>query len=196
MKIAALNLSASLATFEFGVDELVWPRQAPCWMADELRLGPIPLTPRILSVALTHLSAIYDIILLDLEYALVLEDDVFFQPLFPDQLSSLISNAPSWWDIIFLSQCYPEMAGAAWNGGGKEETPGLWRMPTSRCADAYLISQEGARKLLSSMPLRFTNDHHLNIVPGTAFYWADPFLCSPDPLLPSLLSDSKGVHER
>ena len=53
--------------------------------------------------------------------------------------------------------------------------PRLWRTGKGRCADAYLLSADGARKVLASLPMRAVFDWHVNFIPGAELLWLEPF---------------------
>jgi GR25 family glycosyltransferase involved in LPS biosynthesis len=145
--------------------------------------------PSDLSLVMKHASVAYDIVVQNHSHGLVLEDDVEFQEAFVDILVNIIKDAPRGWDAIFLSECYPGMVAASWGTGGENVAPRLWRMPGARCSDAYLLSQEGARKLLLSMPLaEMAMDWHFGRLEDPVFLWTDPFIVRGDPSLPSALN--------
>ena len=186
MHLDAIGLSAALTTFEFDVSEINVQRALACWMDPGL-LGVV--APRVLSVAMKHISVAYDVVNRGLVHALILEDDVEFRPTFPESVAGFLADAPPGWDVIFLSECYPGMLGAVWAGGGIFEAPRLWRMKTGRCTEAFLLSQAGARMLLSSMPLKaFALDWQFNGISGAALYWADPPECRQDRSVSSALN--------
>ena len=186
MHLDAIGLSAAITTFEFDVSEINVQRALACWMHPGL-LGVV--APRVLSLAMKHISIAYDVVNRGLLHALVLEDDVEFRPTFPESVVGFLADAPPRWDAIFMSECYPGMLGAEWAGGGIFEAPRLWRMKTGRCTDAFLLSQSGARMLLTSMPLKaFAIDWQFNVISGAALYWADPPECRQDRAAPSALN--------
>ena len=170
---------------------------ASCWQTPELLYLPKSkhLSPRILSHGMTHAAIMYEVVDKNHDFALILEDDVEFMTSFESSLLLFLTSAPPGRDFIFLSECYPGMTGKLW--GGFEEVPRLWRMPYARCSDGFLVSQLGARKVLESLPLRTVYDIHLNYINNkpSAFYWADPFIIKHNNNLPSLLTNSAGIHE-
>jgi GR25 family glycosyltransferase involved in LPS biosynthesis len=53
------------------------------------------------SVALKHYVALSKIVDLDLEHALVIEDDVIFSDMFLYKLNNIINSLPNDWDVYF-----------------------------------------------------------------------------------------------
>ena len=188
LHLDALGIPAALTSFEFDASNFNISEKQTCWMTPELIAVKV-MRPSVFSLAIKHASVAYDIVVQNHSHGLVLEDDVEFQEAFVDILVNILKDAPRGWDAIFLSECYPGMVAASWGTGGEYVAPRLWRMPRSRCSDAFLLSQEGARKVLLSMPLAaMAIDWQLNIMKNTTFLWTDPFIVRADRSLPSALN--------
>ena len=188
LHLDALGIPAALTSFEFDASNFNMSEKQTCWMMPELIAEKV-VRPSVLSLAMKHISVAYDIVVQNHPHALVLEDDVEFQEAFVGILVNIIKDAPRGWDAIFLSECYPGMIAAKWGKGGEYVAPRLWRMPGARCLDAFLLSQEGARKVLLSMPLAaMAIDWQLNIMKNTTYLWTDPFIVRADRSLPSALN--------
>jgi GR25 family glycosyltransferase involved in LPS biosynthesis len=188
LHLDALGIPAALTSFEFDASNFNVSEKQTCWMTPTL-INRKVVRPSDLSLVMKHASVAYDIVVQNHSHGLVLEDDVEFQEAFVDILVKILKDAPSGWDAIFLSECYPGMVAASWGTGGEYVAPRLWRMPGARCTDAYLLSQEGARKLLLSMPLaEMAIDWHFGHLKDPVFLWTDPFIVRGDPSLPSALN--------
>jgi GR25 family glycosyltransferase involved in LPS biosynthesis len=188
LHLDALGIPAALTSFEFDASNFNASEKQTCWMTPTLIARNV-VRPSDLSVAMKHTSIAYDIVVQNHSHGLVLEDDAEFQEAFVDILVNIIKVAPRGWDAIFVSECYPGMVAASWGTGGEYVAPRLWRMPGARCSDAYLLSQEGARKLLLSMPLaEMAMDWHFGHLKDPVFLWTDPFIVRGDPSLPSALN--------
>jgi hypothetical protein len=188
LHLDALGIPAALTSFEFDASNFNMSEKQTCWMTPTL-IDRKVVRLSDLSVAMKHTSVAYDIVVRNHSHGLVLEDDAEFQEAFVDILVNIIKVAPRGWDAIFLSECYPGMVAASWGTGGEYVAPRLWRMPGARCSDAYLLSQEGARKLLLSMPLaEMAMDWHFGRLKDPVFLWTDPFIVRGDPSLPSALN--------
>jgi len=147
-------------------------------LRDQLFIEPQPLTlptkleldcsiqmsrPEI-AIARSHIEVWRQIIASKHEYALVLEDDVWFRPGFAQNLDQAWTeietqfNKKSNFDILYLS--YKEVK----NGAPKtfissnvfSPERGLWYL------SGYVVSREGAEKLLTSLPCRGPVDLWIN----------------------------------
>ena len=124
-----------------------------------------------LSVAMKHVAAAWDVFHAGHEIALVLEDDVYLLPSFSASVAQVIGEAPPGWDFIFVGGCY-NLQAVYW--AGVKVTDKLWRVPRSRCAHAYLMSFEGAAKLLRSLPITTAFDIHVSdAIENVAIYWVE-----------------------
>ena len=188
LHLDALGIPAALTSFEFDASNFNISEKQTCWMTPKIIADKV-VRPPVLSLAMKHASVAYDIVAQNHSHGLVLEDDAEFQQAFVEILGNIIKDAPRGWDAIFLSECYPGMVAASWGTRGEYVAPRLWRMPGARCTDAYLLSQEGARKVLLSMPLAaMAIDWHFNNIKNTTFLWTDPFIVRADRSMPSALN--------
>lgn len=112
------------------------------------------------SFTLGHLIAAQAMVLHGLRFAIVLEDDAFFLPGFPGEVRRLLRQletvTPSW-DFVSLGRCFGLMMPL-----GEQVSPNLWFTRAISCGHGQLVSQAGARRLLSSLPLRAGFDNHVN----------------------------------
>ena len=124
----------------------------------------IPMTVQEIAVALSHISVWRKIADGDQEYALVLEDDVWFQNGFAQHLdqawNELIGKTEQedLFDMLYLS--YKEVLNGAQKTFFTENTfipiRGLWYL------SGYVLSRRGACKLLQNLPCRGPIDLWIN----------------------------------
>jgi GR25 family glycosyltransferase involved in LPS biosynthesis len=127
--------------------------------------------PRVISVTSAHFATAWDVFSKGLEYALVLEDDALLLSSFTPSIARALVEAPATWHMIFLGGCADLHVPAA------DASKLLWPRREARCAHAYLLSYEGARLMLDSLPMRWTIDFHINMaaVSGSwEVFWAEP----------------------
>jgi hypothetical protein len=166
---------AANALFVTAFDSSVLPfSSASCLFGNFSRYAQFlkPLTPGEASNSLKQVSVAFDVVLSGAKAVLVLEDDVYLSQSFASVLDLVLRTVPDPWDAVFLSQCYPGLT--AWRKKGVQVTPRLWRTGLGRCADAYLLSARGARKVLSSLPMRAVFDWHVNFIEADLL-WLEPF---------------------
>lgn len=125
---------------------------------------PIRMSRPEIAVARSHIEVWRQILVSNYEYALILEDDVWFKPGFATNLDhawteiKTQSNKESCFDILYLS--YEEIK----NGAPKtfisrsvfRPERGLWFL------SGYIISRKGVEKLLSLLPCRGPIDLWIN----------------------------------
>jgi len=149
----------------YTLEDQLFVEPQPNALPERLELRhPIPMTMPEVAVALSHISVWRQIAVGDREYALVLEDDVWFQSGFARNLEqaweelSANGGAEEHFDILYLS--YKEVK------YGAQKTfispnlfcpvRGLWYM------SGYILSREGARRLLRRLPCRGPVDLWIN----------------------------------
>jgi GR25 family glycosyltransferase involved in LPS biosynthesis len=152
------------------------------------------LGPRVLSLAIKHIIAIWDMWQNGLEVALVLEDDVELASTFSQDVLSSLEEVPLNWDMITVGTCFNLHS----TDESRRVSQRLYRPISSnlatRCTHAILWSYNGARKLLASLPIRWAIDFHINAVAGEAdweSYWMEPALALQSEALPSLLQSER-----
>lgn len=127
----------------------------PSALPDRVELDrPISMTPQEVAVALSHVSVWRRIAAGEQEYALVLEDDVWFRIGFARQIDQAwgelmeLDEVRGQFDILYLS--YKEVKNGAQKSLLSESifrpVRGLWYM------SGYVLSRQGARKLLKLLP--------------------------------------------
>ncbi len=149
-------------------------------LADQLQVEPNPfikidvnskvhkikMTPQEVAIALSHIHLWQKIASDDISYTLVLEDDVYFEHGFANSLddawSDIISKSShsSAFDILFLS--FQEVGIKSHNKihrKGLVHRPdyGIWQ------ASGYVLSKDGAQKLLNMFPVYGPIDLWLNL---------------------------------
>ncbi len=144
-----------------------------------LRVYGVNVLPSEIGCYLSHYRLYERIVREDIPYALILEDDLEFEPTFPQILQALLNSANGMWKVVRLTTLrgkvetgeHPKFAGKIVQklGAGSH----LYRLSTHVLgAGAYLISQEGA-KIMSDygrrifMPIDQTMDRFWenNLVP-------------------------------
>lgn len=149
-------------------------------LADQLQVEPNPfikidanskahkikMTPQEVAIALSHIHLWEKIASEDISYTLVLEDDVYFERGFANSLdaawSDIISKSShsSAFDILFLSfQEVGIKSNIKIHRKGLVHRPdcGIWQ------ASGYVISKDGAQKLLDMLPTYGPIDLWLNL---------------------------------
>jgi len=181
--LARHNLTAQFIR-QFDKEELQ-PDHLECLMAADsetrrrydkkLMLGEI-------SDFVKHLAAFSAIQRNNCTRALVLEDDVQEDGKLPTTLVALLSEAmgllPPDFDILFVGGCLGiKCSQSAQRISGKGVS--LCRAERSRCGDAYIISLQGAAKLIKSLPIRAPIDWQMNYESSVLNMWySDPPLFS------------------
>ena len=147
---------------------------------DEARAREIKMTKQEVAVALSHIEVWKLIAHGDVPCALVLEDDVFMTYGFARDLettwSSLTPSGADEPDFDLLYLAFDEVGNASPAQDGdrarKLQQPGIWE------AAAYVLSRDGARKLLNAAPVYGPIDLWLNMQFGRlrAFTAARPLI--------------------
>jgi hypothetical protein len=130
-----------------------------------------PLSRSEVSLAMKQTAAMFDAFRRGNKVSLIIEDDVRFEHTFLDSLEQVLEEAPNGWDLIFIGGC---MNMHAEHYGRKKVTDKLWRTGQSRCAHAYLISEQGVIKALNHLPIISPFDFHLSYIQNVTIYWVEP----------------------
>ena len=116
----------------------------------------------------------------DEDYALILEDDVIFGEEFKEELKSSIEQTPVGWDFIFIgSGCNLRIPPSQLE---VNKTSYLKSHPSGKCTDSFLVKQEAAARVLSTLlpfvlPIDFELNHHM-MKHDMKTYWIEPpFVC-------------------
>jgi GR25 family glycosyltransferase involved in LPS biosynthesis len=102
-----------------------------------------------ISLVLKHIEIIKNIIKNNYNSVLVLEDDVKFVDNFTEKFNEYIKELPDNWDICWVGSCCNLHANII-------EGKHIYRENGSRCTHAFIISLNGANKILSE--LKYVND--------------------------------------
>ncbi len=146
-------------------DQLTIAPNAQLQIGSETRARTIGMTKQEIAVALSHIEVWKLIAEGDVPSALVLEDDVFLTYGFASEMrlnwSSLnrsVNGTPEF-DLLYLA--FNEVANIPSPGNEpgvrRRVEPGIWE------ASGYVLSQEGARKLLDQLPVYGPVDLWLNL---------------------------------
>jgi GR25 family glycosyltransferase involved in LPS biosynthesis len=190
-----LNLAHLQADLVIGFDvDVIETNLIACWRPNSTlstRTNQPILGPKVLSLAMKHIMAVWDIWQQGFEYALVLEDDAELALSFSDDVSAALQEAPSDWDMIVVGTC--------WNFHTTDERKRVSQhlflpaFPT-RCTHAILWSYSGARKLLSSLPIHWAMDYHINFAATEGkwiTYWMEPAVSFQTDSFSSLLESER-----
>ena len=130
---------------------------------DETRAREITMTRQEIAVALSHIEVWKLIAEGDVASALVIEDDVFMAAGFSRQLQESWSNLHSsddepGFDLLYLAYCdVGEGKRSASREPQRRLEPGIWE------ASGYVLTRQGAKKLLARLPIRGPIDLWLNM---------------------------------
>lgn len=180
IQLTSAQLQADLVV-GFDADELNSDSIA-CWRPQsslDRRKQQDFIGPKVLSLSIKHVVAVWDMWQKGLDAALVFEDDAELVPTFNDDIKEVLQEAPLNWDMIMVGSC----SGIHASEESLRVSRHLFR-PThsdtpTRCAHAILWSYSGAKKLLSTMPIRWTMDFHINSIAAEVnlqSYWMEPSL--------------------
>jgi hypothetical protein len=127
------------------------------------------------------------------KYTLILEDDVFLRNGFAVHFDTLIkeledatndsSNGDSLFDVLMIGGCLNMHANRRRGSGIKFPAPKVsahtFLRQEARCAHAYVVSRDGAQKIMNSMPLTHPIDFQLNAAfkeEDLKVLWVEPWL--------------------
>jgi GR25 family glycosyltransferase involved in LPS biosynthesis len=143
------------------------------------------------SLAAKHFVGYLDVLRRGLPYALFLEDDVVFNAAsFHDKLRNATAALPVGWDMLFLGGCREPPSRAAKAAAVVHPQSGAWG------SFAYLVSDQGALKMLQSLPLRWPVDFQINAAVhelGLRVFCASELIVRHEEAGPSLL-ESERAH--
>eukprot|EP00760_Papus_ankaliazontas_P037963 PhM_4_TR87/c0_g1_i1/m.34155 len=137
-----------------------------------------------LSVVIKHHSALYEVHRNEIPYALILEDDAFLHAGFQDHIATLMREAPRDFDVLMVGGCF-NMHGQRAKYKATFVSKHFYRKPEARCAHAYIVSLNGARKLLDAVPLTLPIDFQMSAAMkegGLNSYWVEPWLSVQGPI--------------
>jgi len=160
-QLASVGLRASLLA---GFDrEQLDEDTAACWYPQSPFEGRTVMEERSslglgeVSLAAKHFVGYFDILARGLPNALFLEDDVRFDATsFHGSLRNATAALPDGWDMLFLGGCREPPTLAAKASAAVHPQSGAWG------SFAYLVSYQGALKMLRSLPLRWPIDFQIN----------------------------------
>lgn len=151
---------------------------------------PRLLTPAEIAVTITHILMYKYIIENNIDIALIIEDDCIFKSEFKNLDKYLFQLKQENFDTCFISNSYGWTIDNYKTGPFSSEHTSnpstyVYRMKAGRTADAYLISKNGANKLLENLkepfclPIDF--EHNRIFTENLDFrnYWAEPSLTHP-----------------
>jgi GR25 family glycosyltransferase involved in LPS biosynthesis len=135
------------------------------------------LKPSEISLSLKHVKIIREVAE-KYEYALVFEDDVILCDNFVEEFSQSYNQLPDDWDIAWVGTCCGLHVSTS-------EGKRVYRVNGSRCTHAYVISNSGAKKVLSELKYCNTgSDFFFNLLIekfNLNNYWFEPALAIQSP---------------
>jgi GR25 family glycosyltransferase involved in LPS biosynthesis len=172
------TLSPSLVVQEYDTTRNArWDRSVAPGHRARLSVGEV-------GCILSHLAVWDDFVERDVPWAVVVEDDVDFQPGFAERVVALVSQLPAW-DLCYLGYINtgPPPAPVGPGFGRPVYLFGTW---------AYLVSRAGAERLLELLPVDEPIDNFLAAhFPDLDVYCAVPPLVRPQR---QAMQDSNILH--
>jgi len=175
-QLAKLEIGADLVLGFDGADisnetRLCW---APMSLLDSRTMFDGMMGPKVVSLAMKHVLAVWDLFDSGGNAIVVLEDDAMLIDNFVTNTKAAIAAAPAGWDLIVLGSCFGILADSA-----EPRLGGILARAQncSRCTHALMWSYDGAKKLLESLPLRWPLDLQLNMAGKDRSwncYWLEP----------------------
>jgi GR25 family glycosyltransferase involved in LPS biosynthesis len=127
-----------------------------------------------ISLSIKHLLAWIDICEKNLDYGILLEDDVIIFPGLTYDFNEQLKKTPDDWDLIFFG------SGDDHRVPERTDGRGVYKMtpPRVKCTDSYAVSNKAAKKLRDlmfpvSMPLDFELQYFV-MKHDLAVYWFEP----------------------
>jgi GR25 family glycosyltransferase involved in LPS biosynthesis len=130
------------------------------------------------SVVTKHHSALYDMYRMGYHHALVLEDDALLRTNFRQHLAEVMKEVPSTYDVIMIGGCM-KMFAYRRKFNTEQLSKHVYRKREARCAHAFVVSQKGARQLLSSLPFMDAIDFQMTAAMNELkmdVYWVEPWM--------------------
>ena len=172
-RVSAIDAQAGLATHVTSEVCVNYPLESQYYVDPDPRLLPsiregavhIPMTREEIAVALSHLKAWRNIVAENIPYALILEDDVFFEHSFAAQLNrtwqELLKRRHGGTDFDMLYLSFREVDRRAQKVSLSPDLTrvirGYWWM------SGYVLSLRGANRLLKMLPIKGPVDLWLNV---------------------------------
>jgi len=131
-----------------------------------------------ISLTLHHIECFKKIVENNLEFALILEDDVILHHNFSQKLDFYMCRLPEEWDMLFIG----DGCGMHIDENNLVNGKFIYKNDKTRCLDSYLISNRCCKIILEKLQLlNYTIlcpvDHWLNyVIRNNNFnvYWAEP----------------------
>jgi len=153
-----------------------------------------PLSKPEIAATISHLNLYQMMIDKNIPSLLILEDDVILHIDFKMNLQKYMHQLPSDFDMLFLSDSfgwkidtYKQGFLGSLNTNKYVQGTNVYKMYSSRTADAYVISLEGAKKMLkASSTFTLPIDYEMNyaiLKNDMQVYWAEPAICSQGTLI-------------
>lgn len=139
------------------------------------------------AIALSHIKILKDIVKNDIDYALIMEDDVFFKFNFSKKFQDIMDNqVPKDFDILYLSSL-PSKTGFTWDPHSKDLIRvynGIWWM------SGLVITKKTAKHLLDKLPVVGPIDVWIN----HQFEGLNVYMCKDNLLEQDGYDDSNNIY--
>ena len=139
------------------------------------------------AIALSHIKILKDIVKNDIDYALIMEDDVFFKFNFSKKFQDIMDNqVPKDFDILYLSSL-PSKTGFTWDPHSKDLIRvynGIWWM------SGIVITKKTAKHLLDKLPVVGPIDVWIN----HQFEGLNVYMCKDNLLEQDGYDDSNNIY--
>jgi GR25 family glycosyltransferase involved in LPS biosynthesis len=132
-----------------------------------------PMPKGLISCSYKHYLCVKDIIESNLNYGIIMEDNILIQQNVPETINKYLSEVGDDWDIIF--------DGDICNLHANNYTEGklLYEVQRTRGLNFYLVSNRGAKKLIDSLiPFSLNLDNFINLlieekIVDLKIFWAE-----------------------
>lgn len=153
-----------------------------------------PLSKPEIAATVSHLNLYKMMVDKNIQRMLILEDDVVLNPDFKRRLNGYTKQLPADFDMLFLSDSfgwtidnYKQGFLGSLNNNKYDPYINVYKMYSSRTADAYVISLEGAKKMLKAcrnftLPIDYEMNYAI-LKESMNVYWSEPGICSQGTLI-------------
>jgi GR25 family glycosyltransferase involved in LPS biosynthesis len=172
-----------LSMYEYSSEK--WKTLNAVWK--EYNSEPRPLSTAEIACNVSHYMAYKAISEKGIDRALILEDDVILYHNFAKKLRRVLDELPEDFDSCYLSDCfgwtvnnYKQGFLGSLNKNIYDFDKCVYRMPTGRCADSYVISNKCAKVMCEKfVPFCLPVDWQqtpIYLTGSMKVYWAEPAL--------------------
>tara|TARA_Y100000310_G_scaffold163309_1_gene163161 strand:- start:11443 stop:12129 length:687 start_codon:yes stop_codon:yes gene_type:complete len=137
------------------------------------------LRPAEISCTIKHYHAIKKLSEEVKDYGLIFEDDIIFMDNFVSLFNLYLQKTPADWDAIFFGSCCGLDVGS--HLVSHDKVAYLKPHPATKCADAYLLRKDLAKKITQTMkPFVTISDwelsYQLRLHDAKVYWWSPPLI--------------------